>query len=425
MLRIYLLLVLNFLNSNENNINKKRNSAYINFINKTLLNQNFSNKNKERISFKKNLLIGSVVNYNWKKVAPFFKSFKQANFKNCDCIIFVGNMKKNTINKIQSFGVLTLDIPLEKFKNMKIINYRWKLYSDFLQKNLDKYNLVFTADIRDTIFQQDVFDFLPNNKSFLGIALEDGTLSRIRNKYWIINAYGKDIHKTLEKERIICIGTLWGTVDIFLNFSKIMYKKLSSEWSLKNKVIEQAVTNYLIYYEKLFNDFLIKSENKDGKIMTIGLTKKKNIFLDLDKNILNLKGEKAAVIHQYDRKPYITNLIINKYCPEINNIKRKRTYNFLINNKTSFINKDIVYKNINNINALIKMIFEIRKYLKLIITLFLILILLLIIILVISKKKFNLDLPSNSLDLINNNTIKEVIFLTLIYLLVLKNSLKI
>lgn len=173
--------------------------------------------------------------------------------------------------------------------------------------------MVFTADIRDTIFQQDVFNYLPNNSQFLGIALEDCTLSERKNKKWIINAYGKYVHKTIKNKRTICIGTLWGTVDIFLKFSIIMYEKLSSKWSMDNKVIEQAVTNYLIYHERLFNDYLIKSDNKDGKIMTIGVTRSENIFLDIENNILNGKGEKAAVIHQYDRKPRIRNLIIVLY----------------------------------------------------------------------------------------------------------------
>ena len=353
MVRVEFLLLILILNSNEHNINET-NKAKIFF------------KKKGETS-KKNLLIGSVINYNWTIIEPFFKSLKQANFKNCDFIIFVGNMTKKTIDKIQSCGVLIHEIPLHIFKNMKIINYRWKLYADFLQNNKDKYNLVFTADIRDTIFQQDLFYFLPNNSSFLGIALEDCTLSEETNKKWIINAYGEDVHKKIESQRTICIGTLWGTVDIFLNFSIIMYEKLSSQLYINNKVIEQAVTNYLIYYEKLFNDYLIKSDNKDGKVMTIGVTKRENILLDIENNILNLKGEKAAVIHQYDRKPNIRNLIINKYCPEIKNLTKNESHNFLIINKTSLTIISTKYKNNYGLVDLMKRIIEIREFFILII----------------------------------------------------------
>ena len=118
----------------------------------------------------------------------------------------------------------------------------------------------------------------------------------------MINAYGYKLYKTIENQRIICIGTIWGSPDKFLDFSRIMWQKLNSKWSLRYKVIEQAVTNYLIYHDKMFNESLIKSDNFDGFIMTLARTKITNIKLDSQNNILNGKGEIAAVIHQYDRK---------------------------------------------------------------------------------------------------------------------------
>ena len=62
-------------------------------------------------------------------------------------------MNSRTINNIKSCGVIVYKTP-EKYKNMKIINYRWKIYEEFLKNNKDKYNLVFTADIRDVFFQK-------------------------------------------------------------------------------------------------------------------------------------------------------------------------------------------------------------------------------------------------------------------------------
>ena len=53
--------------------------------------------------------------------------------------------------------------------------------------------------------------------------------------------------------------------------------------------------------------------------MTIGLTKRENINLDSDNNILNMKGDIAAVIHQYDRKADITDIVKKKYYYIIDN----------------------------------------------------------------------------------------------------------
>ena len=77
-------------------------------------------------------------------------------------------------------------------------------------------------------------------------------------------------------------------------------------------------------YEKLFSDYLLKSDNY-GPVMTIGKTKPHNIIFDSDENILNFSGEIAAVIHQYDRKIDIVQKVIKKYCPELYHPKNEQT----------------------------------------------------------------------------------------------------
>lgn len=238
-------------------------------------------------------------------------------------MIFYDKITKHTIKKIKSYGVIVYEIPI-KFRNVSIINCRWKIYEDFINDNKDRYRLAFAVDIRDSFFQRDVFkDFENIKKPFLGIAIEDGILSERINKKWIINAYGKDLYKTIEHERIICVGTIWGTVDKFSEFSKIMWEKLNSKWSIKNKVIEQAVTNFLIYHDKLFNEFLIKSFNNNGSIMTLALTNDSNIKLDDKNNVLNENGEIVAVVHQYDRKHFIVTKIKKKFYNK-KKIKKRR-----------------------------------------------------------------------------------------------------
>ena len=304
---------------------------------------------------KKNLIIGAVKNYHWKIIEPFFKSFKKAGFNNCDCIMFVDKMTNFTIKKIKSYGVIVYKIPF-KYKKKKLINCRWKIYEDFLNYNADKYKLVFTADLRDVFFQQDIFKFYENKNKFLGVSIEDDVLSEPLNKKWLINAYGEELYKTIEHERIICVGAIWGTVDKFTEFSRVMGERLNSEWSKLNNVIEQAVANYIIYHDKMFNDCLIKSENYNGPVMTIGLTKNENIKFDSENNILNGKGKIAAVIHQYDRKPDIVRKVINKFCRidskesdesknSIFSINKKKDINSILTNISSLIN--ITTKNLN------------------------------------------------------------------------------
>ena len=270
---------------------------------------------------KKNLIIGIFANYDWNTIAPFIASYAMSSFENCDLIIFVYNITKITVTKIKSFGVIVYEVP-EIFRYKQITNFRWKIYEDFLTSNKNKYNLVLLTDLRDVLFQKDFFKYYDYNRSFFGVALEDGNLSQPVNQKWLIDSYGQDIYDKIKNQRIICAGTVWGTIDKLIEFSKVMWEILDSQWSYRFHAIDQAVANYLIYHIKMFNDCLIKSENKDGLLMTIGLTNEENIFFDLDDNLVNGNGKIAAVIHQYDRKPQIIKKLMKKYFPKKENEKQ-------------------------------------------------------------------------------------------------------
>ena len=258
-------------------------------------------------SNKKNLIIGAIHNYSLDVVLPFFQSLIYSDFKNYDIVIFVRKVSEILKACLKNFGVFIYEIP-EKYNNIPVINLRWKMYIDFLNQNKDKYNLIFSSDIRDTFFQKAIFKFYEKQGSFLGVAIEDGTLNNDKNKKWIIDFVGNQKYQMIKNERIICIGTIWGSVDKFLDFSNIFWKNLISN----PNSIEQGICNYLFYYEKIFKDCLVKSDNY-GPVMTIGLTKRDILKLDSNNNLLNFKGEVAAVVHQYDRKPDIVNITINKY----------------------------------------------------------------------------------------------------------------
>jgi hypothetical protein len=55
------------------------------------------------ILLKKNLIIGAITNYDWDKLSIFFNSLKMSKFENCDIVMYVGNMKQNTIDKLKSY----------------------------------------------------------------------------------------------------------------------------------------------------------------------------------------------------------------------------------------------------------------------------------------------------------------------------------
>ena len=271
---------------------------------------------------KKNLVIGAITNYVWEDVEPFFKSYVAAGFENTDCVMFVHNVSRRTLNKIRACGVEVLQIPQEfingKNRNAFVVNnYRWNLYADYLNKYNDKYNLIFTSDVRDAFFQRDIFK-LCDSKNFLGIAIEDGYLTEKVNKYWITEGYGNEIYNEVKNERIICTGTVWGTCKEFQTFSENIageFEKFSDEFLKRRIIMDQGIGNIIIYYQKIFkNEILFTSDNLTGHVMTIGLTKLEDIKLNANGEIFNGAGELAAVVHQYDRKKLIVAMVNAKYC---------------------------------------------------------------------------------------------------------------
>ena len=112
-----------------------------------------------------------------------------------------------------------------------------------------------------------------------------------------------------------------------------MANKIWEEAKKNPSVVEindQAIINYVVYVEKIFDDCLIKSGYKDGYVLTIG-RRKTNVSLDSEGNILNEKGEIAAVVHQYDRVEYYLPIMRKRFCIEgkVNITKKyKKIQNF-------------------------------------------------------------------------------------------------
>ena len=272
---------------------------------------------------KKNLIIGAIIKYSWDVIKNFFISLNNTNIENCDIVMFVGNFSEQTIEKIKSYNVTIYDIPKEFIESKhRIHNYRFKLYEDFLIKNKGKYNMVFTADVRDTIFQKDIFQFYNNyHKPFLGVFLEEWYIKKDKiNKYWAKLLC--DVEK-IQNNKIICVGTLIATVDKFIELCNVIWKMIIEKNDFEN-YLDQGALNCIIYDKKLFSDCL-RAQGNLGPLMTIGLSAKQYIVLDNNDNILNYVGEIPAVVHQYDRMPDIKRKI-NKKLERSNNIKKRNNY---------------------------------------------------------------------------------------------------
>ena len=178
MYNVFFLILLNLFfileANNENNIPIKLPNE-INHQDYTLNNNITRNLNSDN-SDKKNVIISIIKGYSWSLIKPFFISLLEAKINNYDLVVFVDNLSEETLNKIKLCGAIIKDIPQKNLGFLDLTKYRWKIILDFLKENKDKYNLVFTTDVRDVIFQKDIFQYYENSKPFIGFTLEDITL---------------------------------------------------------------------------------------------------------------------------------------------------------------------------------------------------------------------------------------------------------
>ena len=265
---------------------------------------------------KKNLLIGIIINYSWEKIKVYFISLMKAEFENCDFVMFTKNIPEETLKNLNLYRVTTYPVPEQYLSSRYAISsYRWKIYEEFLLKNKDKYNMVFTLDIRDSFFQKDIFQYFDYNKPFLGVFFEDGNLTENINKNWLKKFLNEKDFNKIANESVICAGAVIATTDKFIELAQ-------AEWEIlkdRRDINDQSLLNYLIYHKKFMNDCLIKKDCNSGPLVTVGISKREMIF-DKDDNMLTFNGDIAAAIHQYDRRKNIIQKMAKKFSDENFNI---------------------------------------------------------------------------------------------------------
>jgi len=280
------------------------------------LNIDFKNMNEtdRQITFnssnKKNLIISTLIRFKWKKILPFIKSLIKANLQNYDIVIFVKDVKASIIHNLKSFGIKVYEIS-EKFENIIVYDYRWKVYNDFLMNNRGKYKFILSMDLKDSIIQKDIFTLYRNKEHFLGFSYEHAPQKDGFTGKRILDIFGTELFEKIKNEKIINAGIVWGTENEIFKFSQILWEKLL----IYPQADDQCILNYLYYHEKIFRDPIIFSD-KDGPVITIGLTHRDHINLDSEDNILNSENQIASIVHQYDRHKDIQIKIKEKYCPE-------------------------------------------------------------------------------------------------------------
>lgn len=207
-------------------------------------------------------------------------------------------------------GGTIVDVPAE-YKNILVIHTRWKMYCDFLEAHGDDYAQVFVTDVRDVIFQGDVFEPFKEQSNYLGYSTGANKISENKCNYdWLVNAFGKKEADKLASKPIICCGTVIGTVNEMKTFCHEMWTALKD---VKRWGDEQAQMNYLVHNNLLPIENLVKIDCESGEILTMSLFKRQHPVVIRDDKLRRGDGGVPAVVHQYDRASDVVKLVDRLY----------------------------------------------------------------------------------------------------------------
>ncbi|GAB3637405.1 hypothetical protein GCM10027422_29950 [Hymenobacter arcticus] len=260
-----------------------------------------------------NLILTISDNYNFFHLSRFFLSLFKTPFKG-KAVLYAGpNTGESSIKKLESIGVEVIRYNTifpyiakphpDNFKLLPdpihIYNFRHFLYLDYLLKHEGEFEKVLLTDVRDVVFQRDPFDF--NMENALYVAMESRTRKTADCQYnsaWIKNGYGEEVMLEMAPHIISCAGTTLGPTHRVKTYLEALLREIMTLRDAYD-CADQAVHNRLLQQGKL--EPVIRLYNEDSPVLTVGA--EPNFVLDAEGFVLDGKGTRPTIVHQYDRHP--------------------------------------------------------------------------------------------------------------------------
>ena len=297
----------------------------------------------------KNAVVGFSTNHNYDSLNIFIRSAREIYDENeCDIIIFTNSYEKwysefdglsvqflPTINLYDGKRRIFVTLMLKTFLLLaKFVNnfssirpiysrfwenmcetflhphiIRWVSYERFLDISRN-YRFILLSDVRDVVFQDEFFGSVTSsNKVFFAdqsINYGDGGC----DSDWFRAAWGDKALKDAAGKPCLCIGTILGSHEAILDFTRQIKKCLLAD---PYRGVEQAIFNYLLMHRIISTEYEVLP-NVDGPIATLAnkaavsnkVIVKEKIFRKQDMSVI-------PIVHMYDRDHDANRLISKKY----------------------------------------------------------------------------------------------------------------
>lgn len=250
----------------------------------------------------RDLVLGFCAHYSFDKVEPFIASFLHHRAGTELCLIAT-NMDERFHAVAGAHGIRVLDATRWADLPYHMQNGRFFMYRDFLAEHGHRYDRVMVSDIRDAFFQGDPFNtWFPHDICF---ALEDTRLSaEPLNQQWLRDIYHSEgLVRAIAHNPVCCSGTTLGTTPAMIRYIDDMCREIGGRNYDRSRANDQGMHNYIVWHERRGEG----ADWDDRVVQTVGCTPDSKVRVERG---LVLIGELyAPVIHQWDRKPAIRDLV--------------------------------------------------------------------------------------------------------------------
>lgn len=269
-------------------------------------------KRKDSIN---NLVIGVALNYDINKIKVFVESFRSHHLNDSVILVFDDNVNQETIRYLNQNSIDYYIWTSHLCNRVNLMNSRFQMYLEILQIIKNKPKNIYLTDVRDVVFQGNLFEGAHIKNDYIYFFLEDdGKIVRdcAINSFWIKYAFGSIIYKNIYKKRISCAGTVLGSykeILIYLLLQRFYLKKIMSRSLIGSHVnSDQGIHNYICYCDNILENKIISYSN--DIVATIGYSDTANISIS---DFFYYKKIKPILIHQYDRIKKVNEYFSNKY----------------------------------------------------------------------------------------------------------------
>lgn len=253
------------------------------------------------------LVIGIVFNLTIRDLLPFFTSLRKCY--SGDICIITSETNEQILSFYKRYNVYVHQISAEQ----NMYKARHYVTKELLETKYQSIDQVFFTDVRDVFFFENIFCLPFQHK--LNFFCEPCLIKDCDfNKNWISGSYDEAVTEQIENQFIICNGTIFGTRQGIIEYEKVLLKEF--EKVREKFIIDQPITNVLVYRDKAFDAKLFYHE--DGPIGTFHHDK-----LLIKRNVLN---NPVIIAHQYDRSKILTEIVQRSLYFEGFNLTNKEIY---------------------------------------------------------------------------------------------------